>query len=182
MTGAVAKRYARALASVAREEGRLEGTAAELLQVAAWIADPEFGAALGSPVLGVESRRALVGQMTASLGLSELTANFLALLAGKSRIGEFGAIVQAYEALVDQAFGRVRATIRTAASLGDAGLAEVVSVLEQICGKKVIARVEVDPSLLAGLTVDLEGRVFDGSARTQLSHLARAMARQGTSG
>jgi len=182
MTGAIAKRYARALLSVASEQGRMEETVAELERTAAWLDDPELAHALASPVLGVAARRGLLGEITRALELSELTQNFLSLLAEKNRLGEFRAITRAYLRMVDRTAGRVQATIRSALPLADAGRVEVVAALESLAGKKVVARTEIDPALIAGLTVEMEGRVYDGSARTQLAHLAQTMAREGTSG
>jgi F-type H+-transporting ATPase subunit delta len=182
MTGAIAKRYARALLAVATEQGRLEETAAELERTAAWLEDPELAHALGSPALGAAARRGLIGEITRSLELSELTSRFLAVLAEKGRLGDFRAIARAYVAMVDQSLGRVRATIRSAQPLSDSSLAEIVRALEKISGKKVLALTEIDPALIAGLTVEMEGRVYDGSARTQLTHLAQTMAREGTPG
>jgi F-type H+-transporting ATPase subunit delta len=178
MTGALAKRYARALLAVAREQGALEETAADLERAVAWLEDPELAAALASPTLGTASRRALLAEITRSLGLSDLTNRFLALLAEKNRIAEFRAIARAYESLVDESLGRVRATIRTPQALDDASLRQIVATLERISGKTVVPRIEIDPALIAGVTVDMAGRVYDGSVRTQLAHLAHVMARQ----
>jgi len=173
MTGGLAKRYARALASLAREEGRLES-------VGAWLADPELEAALASPAMSHESRKALVSQVTAALDLSPLTRNFVALLTQNDRIAYFPAIFRAYNALVDRDLNRLRAVLRSAAPLPDAVAAEISRSLEQTHGKKVLVSQEVDPSLVAGVAVEIEGKTYDGSARTQLAHIARAMTRQGS--
>jgi len=178
VTGAVAKRYARALASVAGEQSRLEHTADELERVAGWLEDPDVKAAFDSPNLGVAARRGLVGRLVESLGLSELTKNFLALLAERNRLDQFPGVVQAYQTLVDRSLGRVRAVVRAATPLDDASVEQIRSVLEQISKKKVLVSVVVDPTLIAGVSVEIEGRVYDGSARTQLTHLARSMARE----
>ncbi len=182
MTGAIAKRYARALAGVAGEQRRLEATAEELERVAAWLADPDVAAALAAPTLGVAARRGLVGRLAESLDLSELTRNFLSLLAERNRLDHFPAICRTYQAMVDRSLGRVRATVRAATPLSDASVDEIRSVLERITGKKVLVSVEVDPTLIAGVAVEIEGRVYDGSARTQLTHLARSMAREASPG
>jgi F-type H+-transporting ATPase subunit delta len=178
MTGALAKRYARALASVASEERRLEEVGAELERTADWLADPELATALAAPNLGPAARRGLIGSITESLGLSELTTNFLGLLAQRNRLGQFRSIGDAYRAIVDRELGRVRARIHSAEPLSPASLAELNRVLDGICGKKVLPSVEVDSALIGGLTVEIEGRVYDGSVRTQLEHLTRAMARE----
>lgn len=180
MTGGLAKRYARALAGIAREQRRLEEVAEELENVAAWLADPELAAALSSPAISHEARHALVSQVTESLGLSELTRNFLALLTQNDRLDHFPAISRAFAALVDRELNRLRAVLRSAAPLPDSVASEISRTLEEIHGKKVILSLEVDPSLVAGVAVEIEGTTYDGSARTQLAHIARAMARQGS--
>lgn len=182
MTGAVAKRYARALASVAGEQNRLEQTIEELERVGGWLEDADVKAAFDSPNLGVTARRGLVGRLVESLGLSELTSNFLSMLAERNRLDQFPSIVQAYQALVDRSLGRVRAVVRAAKPLDDASVAQIRAVLEQISKKTVLVSVVVDPTLIAGVSVEIEGRVYDGSARTQLTHLARSMAREVTPG
>lgn len=178
MTSAIAKRYARALAGVAGEQNRLEETATELEKLAAWLDDADVKAAFDSPNLSVAARRGLVARLAEALGLSELARNFLSLLADRNRLDQFGPIVLAYQALVDRSLGRVRATIRAATPLDDASVEKIRGVLEQIAGKKVLASVVVDPALIAGVSVEIEGRVYDGSAHTQLAHLARSMARE----
>jgi F-type H+-transporting ATPase subunit delta len=179
MTGGLAKRYARALAAVAAETGRLEETAAELERAGKWLQDPELATALVSPILGTRALGALISEITRSLELSELAGNFLGLLAQKGRLGEFRNILRAYVGMVDQAAGRVRATVRSAQPLSDASLRDIALGLEELSGKRVVAQTEIDDSLIAGLTVEMDGRVYDGSVRTHLAHLARAMAREG---
>jgi F-type H+-transporting ATPase subunit delta len=177
MNGSLAKRYARALASVAAEETRLEQVAEEIEQILAWLSDPELAAALASPVLGGSDRRALLASVTDSLALSATTKNFLRLLAEKNRLDELPGIARAYNGLVDQALGRVRGVLRVATPVSSASVAEITSTLEQIVGKTVLLKVETDPGLIAGLTVEIEGLVYDGSVRTQLALLAQAAAR-----
>lgn len=178
MIGGLAKRYARALAGAAKEEGRLEPVAEELAAVATWLADEELSAALASPALPHESRRALVSEMTQSLGLSDLTKNFLGLVTEKHRLSYFAAMQRAYGELVDRELGRLRGVLRSAQPVSDAQRAEIASALEAKLGKKVLLSVEVDPGLVAGITVEIEGRTYDGSARTQLARVARTMSRQ----
>jgi len=177
VNGSLAKRYARALASVAAEDTRLEQVAEELEQIVKWLSEPELAAALASPALAMTDREALVARVTDSLALSTTTKNFLRLLAEKNRLGELPGIVRAYQALVDQALGRVRGILRVATPITDTVVGEITSTLEAIVGKTVLLKVEVDPALIAGVTVEIEGQVYDGSARTQLAHVARAAAR-----
>ena len=182
MTGGLAKRYARALASVAKEEGQLEAIATELYEVASWLADEELSEALASPTLTQENRQALVAQMTEALGLSDLTKNFLGLVTEQHRLDHFQAMRHAYTEIVDRELDRLRAVLRSAQPLSEAQKDEIATALEAQHGKKILLSVEVDPSLVAGITVEIEGKTYDGSARTQLAHVARSMSRQGPTG
>ena len=182
MTGGLAKRYARALASVAKEETGLEEMSTELERVAGWLADEELSDALSSPALTQEQRQALVTQISESLNLAPLCRNFLALLTDKGRLHYFEGIRQAYSDLVDKELNQLRATLRTAMPLTSEQEGEIAAMLEKTHGKKILLASEVDPALVAGVTIEIEGKIYDGSARTQLVQVARAMAHGNTSG
>jgi F-type H+-transporting ATPase subunit delta len=178
MSGSLARRYARALAQSARAEGRLEAVLDELERAAAWLADPELGAALISPALAPAARASLLAQITATLELSELVRNFLGVLVRNKRLGLFAAVVGAYRRFVDDELGRVRGRVRAPAEPSPAGLEELRTTLEQALGRQVILTVERAPELLGGLSVEIEGRVYDGSLATQLRHLTAELARE----
>ena len=182
MTGALAKRYARALLAVASGQGRVEETAADLGRTAVWLADPELGGVLASPMLGAKARAELLASIATSLDLSALMRDFLAVLAEKGRIAEFGSIDKAFEAMADESAGRVRATIRSPRAIDEAELSDLTGVLEKIAGRKVVPTVEIEPALIGGLTVEMQGTVYDGSVRTQLERLAQAMAKDAVAG
>jgi F-type H+-transporting ATPase subunit delta len=181
MSGSLAKRYARALAGVARGEGRLEAILEELERAAAWLGDRELADALTSPVLANDARKALLAQVTSSLGLSGLVKNFLGVLSENHRLDLFTAIVRAYRGIVDDDLGRVRGLVRTPTPIASEAQAELSKALQAALGKQVILNVEIEPALLGGLTVEIAGRVYDGSVRTQLQHLARDLARERSS-
>ena len=46
-----------------------------------------------------------------------------------------------------------------------------------ISGKDVVLQQDTDPSLLGGLLIELEGKVYDGSIRTQLEKMKQRIAR-----
>jgi F-type H+-transporting ATPase subunit delta len=49
--------------------------------------------------------------------------------------------------------------------------------LGTISGKEVVLQQEIDPGLLGGLLIELEGKVYDGSIRTQLEKMKQRIAR-----
>jgi len=177
MTGALAKRYARALAAAAREAGRLEEVARELRAVAGWLADPDLGPALASPVIKPEKRNAFLAEIARSLELSDLSKNFLSLLAENQRLGEIQGIDRSYQLMVDRELGRVRGVLQTARPLPDTSIEEIRQGLSKAHDCEVLLSTETEESLVGGVTVEIEGRVYDGSVRTQFAELTRSLTR-----
>jgi len=81
-----------------------------------------------------------------------------------------------FDRLVDRQRGRVRAVVRSAVPLPADLLQQVTRVFGDLTRKDVLPEVTVDPELLAGIIVEVEGRVYDGSLRTQLVKLRQQMA------
>jgi len=50
-------------------------------------------------------------------------------------------------------------------------------VLKGICAKEVILKEETRPDLIGGLLIELEGKVYDGSIRTQLERMKETIER-----
>jgi F-type H+-transporting ATPase subunit delta len=176
--GAVARRYAKALWALAREESRLEAVGQELARFERVLADEaELRAALLLPWTKAAVKRAVALAVCEQLELSPLARNFLALVAQRRRLGLLAEIRAAYEALVDEAAGRVRARVRTAAPLGDAARTAIRERLGRRLGKTVLLDTEVDPALLGGFVAEVGGRLLDLSLRGQLAVLRERLAR-----
>lgn len=176
MTGVAARRYAKAIFSLAREEQALEETSAELEQLAAVARDPDVASALANPLLSLPNRKALADTLATQFRLRLTTRNFVCLLADHGRLDQLVGIHEVYQRLVDQTLGRVRARFTSATPLNSVQLEQLVSTFERITEKKVLAQASVDSELLGGVVVEVAGKVYDGSLRTQLGRLAGAIA------
>jgi F-type H+-transporting ATPase subunit delta len=169
---AVARRYARALHSLASEGRRAEAVADELAGFEQLLsAERELREALLRPWVKAATKRGIVLEVANRLGLSPLTRNFLALVAQRRRLDVLGEILAAYRARVDEAAGRIRARVRSAAPLGDAERAALRERLGRRLGKTVLLDTEVDPGLLGGFVAEVGSRVLDVSIAGQLAAL-----------
>jgi F-type H+-transporting ATPase subunit delta len=176
MSGSIARRYAKAIIAVAEEETALEQTGDELRVLGALAADPQIAQALANPLLATTSRRRLARTIAEQLTLRPILRNFLCLLADHRRLDQLGPIADQYQKLLDQRLGRVRATVTSATPLSAAQGDAVLAALAQQTGRTVLATQRVDPQLLGGVVVSVEGTVYDGSLRTQLEALAARIA------
>jgi F-type H+-transporting ATPase subunit delta len=126
----------------------------------------------------MDSRKRILIQVANGLELSVLSIHFLSLLLERDRLPHLPGIVNCYRRLLNEAKGRVEAKVVSAAGLEAALVERLREQLKGISGKEVVLQQETDPSLLGGLLVELEGRVYDGSVRTQLEKMKQRIARE----
>lgn len=177
---AVALRYAKALVQVGAADQERSALGRELEMVlAATRLCPELRGALESPAFAPESRKRVADELAQRLRLSRLVRNTLAFLIDRGRMDQFPAIVEAYHALADEAAGRIRAQVRTAAPLSEARLQELRAALARATGREVQVSEETAPALLGGLVVQIGDTVYDGSLRSQLQTLGERLRRAG---
>ena len=79
--------------------------------------------------------------------------------------------------MLNEAKGRVQARVVSAGALDPAMVEQLRERLRGLAGKEVLLQQETNPSLLGGLWVELEGKVYDGSIRTQLEKMKQRIAR-----
>jgi F-type H+-transporting ATPase subunit delta len=176
MKGSVSRRYAKALFSLAKEHGSLEPTADELLRLAHAAANPALQPMLRSPLLSLSRRSQLANTLAEDLKLSDFLARFVHLLADRHRLAELPGIADYYSQLLDDEKGRVRLGVRTAVPLTDLQQKQLVDTFARLTGKEIISTVTLDPELLGGVVAEVQGKVYDGSIRTQLDRIATDLA------
>lgn len=171
--GSIARRYAKALLEIGREEGVVDKLGDDLARFARQLGGGtnELANVMANPVFTLAERRAVLDRCTPGLALHPHCINFLRLLLDKDRFAALTDIVREYRALADAEAGRVRATVTTAAELSPTTRDAVARALAQATGKKVVLDSRVDPALLGGLVAQVGGRVYDASLRTRLERL-----------
>jgi F-type H+-transporting ATPase subunit delta len=179
--GGLARRYARALLELAREDGSLAPTGDELGRVAAAFDDARLRAVVLNPAIDAGARRRIVAGVVEALGVSPWVGNLVRLLADRDRLKLLGHLAQAYDALVDAELGRSRVRVRSATPLGPGEKADVTDLAKRLVGAgDVLMTTEVDADLLGGVVLDVGGTVWDGSLRTQLARISKEMAESGS--
>jgi F-type H+-transporting ATPase subunit delta len=177
VTGRLAKRYARAVFDIAREQKAFEAIGEELARAVAAFEEPRLRPLCLSPVLDRATRTRNTKEVVAALGVSDTVRNLIALLVERDRLGILAEIARWYDAMLDGVLGRVRVAIRSAVPLGAAHRQELVELARRLTGSKdVLAVTDVDAELLGGVVLEAEGTVYDGSLKTQLNRLSNDMA------
>jgi F-type H+-transporting ATPase subunit delta len=171
----VARRYAKALFELAQQEGDVESHGRELAQLVKAFEEPQLQRFAEESTLDRGTRRAVAARLAAALGASQLLANFLGVLAENNRLRYLAAVAVEYQRREDRALNRVRARVSSARPLPSESRQRIDEVFASKTGKQIIAAATVDPELLGGVVVELQGRVFDGSLRTRLERLKRSL-------
>jgi len=100
--GSIARRYAKALFSLAVEKGRIEVWSDSLLALGRAVdGSPELRDVLQNPAYTRETRAAVVAQLAAAIQLDTEPAALLQLLGERNRLSGLSAIVAAFRELGD---------------------------------------------------------------------------------
>ena len=173
--GKLSRRYARAVFELAA--GREEAIGAEVDGFLEAYEDPDLKKVLGNPAFDQDRRKDIVVEVAGHLGLSDLTTNFLSLLVTRDRLEGLSSIADRYHRLLDESAGRVNAKVTVPQPLGEDQRNGLAAVVGEMTGKTAILTEEVDPGIIGGIVVEVGGRVYDGSVRTQLQTLRKSIER-----
>jgi F-type H+-transporting ATPase subunit delta len=172
----VARRYAKALFAVGKEEGALDAygeTLAILSEL--FTKQPEVMDALTNPQYPLDVREKVAGELGKALKASQVMINFLRLVVQKRRAAELPGIAEVFQAMIDADRNTSRGTVTTAVALNDALKMKVQATLEKITGKKVILTTRVDPAIIGGLVAKVGDLVLDGSIKSQIAGLRESI-------
>lgn len=168
-----ARRYARALLDVALAQGEDAAVAQGLRDAVLVLAGhPELQKLLSNPAVAGDRKRALVAAIWKRAG-SALLQRLLELLASRERMELLPEVAQAYVAAWNAQRGVVTAEVLTAEGLDAAQSQRLAAALGRVTGRTVELQAQLDPSLLGGVLVRMEGRVYDASVRGRLRSLRR---------
>ncbi len=170
ITNAIARRYAKALVQLGAEEKSVDRFQTELASLEAVLdASAELRSVIANPAYGIEAKRGIVRELAVKLSLSTTVANFMLLLLDKNRLDQLPQIVLSYGIFADELSGVVRPTLTTPLPLDAKQVEGIKNALAQVTGRKVLLKVEHDPTLIGGVVTKIGDKVFDGSVRTQLT-------------
>jgi len=169
-----ARRYAQAVFGIARERNELDRWQSDLRKIATLGEEAKFMALLESPKVRFEDKAKLLAK---GLGdINPLALNLVYLLVTRRRVGMVGDIADEYQRLLDSYRGIEQAEVTTAIPLDDEDRRKLEERLEAVVGKKVVLKPRVDPGVLGGIVARIGGKLLDGSTRSKLVALKKALA------
>lgn len=168
----LARPYARAAFSLARENGQTAQWSQALAFSARVAADPQAQAMLGHPQLSSADAIALVSPEGADEGF----VRFLTLLAENRRLALLPDIAGLFEQQRAEADRVVKARVTAASAMPAGELDAIKSALQRRFGRDVEIETAIDASLIGGAVIDAGDVVIDGSLKGKLAQLQTALS------
>jgi F-type H+-transporting ATPase subunit delta len=174
----VARRYAKALLLIGKEDGQTDTYRNELSGFAN-LMDQEkvLNRAIANPLYEAAGRRNVLQSVIDKLKFSATMKSFLLLLFDKGRIGFISNINDFYQKLADELEGIARASLVSATDLSADTVEKIRAALSEKTNKQIILEVEQDPGLIGGIITKIGDLVWDGSIRTQLFNMKESLKR-----
>lgn len=167
--------YAEALFALATECGQQAGYLQALEETLALLQDaPDYVELLRSPAIPKGERQQAL-EAVLQERVPEQVASFLYLLCEHGRIQYLADCVSDFRRRYEEATRVSTAVITTPIPLTDSQCERLQQRLEQLYGGTVRLEQRIDEALLGGITVELDGKVLDGSLRHRLHDMKEVM-------
>jgi F-type H+-transporting ATPase subunit delta len=175
----IAKRYAKALFTLAQEKGLADRVIAELRELSnSFQKDAAISGFFSSPVTQPKSKeQALKSALETAKILPDLR-DFILLLARRNRLVYFSAIVQAFEEQSDAAHGVTRGVVESAIALGPEDRRHIESIVKKVTKKEVILSYKTNPKIIGGLVASVGSYTFDDSIQSHLRRMNEDLKRR----
>jgi len=172
----LAKRYARALFSLATSENKVDEYERELeLFLGLLETEKALKGVLTLPFLSIKKRKEILEDIAENLNLSEGIKRFLLVVLENGRMNLLKLIKEVFTELKEEALGITRGVLYVPMEVEKEEVQKVENVFSDLMGKRVILRVAIDPSLIGGAKVEFKGIVYDGSLKAQLQRLSKTL-------
>lgn len=174
----IARVYSKAMLDLAEERGEADALLEELQALAAYLdRNPELEQFLGSPLVD-DKDRSRVLEKAFQGRVSDLLLDSLQVVNRKGRLGLLRAIAEGYRIEHRDLRGIAEAQVRTAVPLSDALRGRVRDVVARFTGKQPHLIEKVDPSLVGGIIIEVDGQKIDGSVASRLRELGQTLERR----
>lgn len=170
-----ARLYGSSLYELASDEGLSDELMDQVTQIRALFSEnPEYTALLQEPAIDFEERMGLIDAAFGSQAHPYLT-NFIKLLCERGYLKQFGDCAQTFTEKYYADHDITRAVVTSAVALSDAQSSALLKKLEKMSGKKVVMTQQVDPQLIGGIRVEIDGKALDGTLSSRISGISRSL-------
>jgi F-type H+-transporting ATPase subunit delta len=167
-------RYANALLELSEESGSLEKDFEQAVLVRDTLKSADVQAFLAHPHVPVSAKHQLLHNAFSGK-LAKHLKGFLYLVVRKNREALIVPALTEYIDRINRRLGRIEAKVVSAKALTDKQIESIRTVLSKKIDMQVEVKATVDPDVIGGFYVLVDGRIFDGTVRTQLNIMMESL-------
>ncbi|MBQ5932747.1 MAG: ATP synthase F1 subunit delta [Lachnospiraceae bacterium] len=167
--------YGSSLYDLAAEEKLTEPIRDQMLAIKQILRDnPDYIRLLAEPSIKKAER---IGLIDAAFGSSceKYLVSFLKLLCERDLLGEYEGCCEIFTKRYNEDHNISEAVVTSAVALNDSQLKALAGKLETMSGKKITITTKIDPKVLAGIKVELDGKQLDGTVSGRLSGIRKKL-------
>jgi len=171
-------RYAHALFSAASKTGALDAAEGELKAVGdLFDSEPALAEYCNDPTINKFEKRDVVVDVLKASNFSDLTVNFLSVIAEENRLTRSKGIINAFNTIMRARRGEVDCKITSAAPLSEPALEQLRSTLQKFVkpGQTLVIETDTDPAVIGGVVVNLGEYFIDMSTATKVKKISAAL-------
>lgn len=171
----VSNEYSQALFMLAAEHGKEDEFEKELSEIRSLLQEnPEYLQLLSSPGIPIKERLDTVDKAFGD-SYSEYIVCFIKLMCENGRISELIRCIDEFQSLKRFSSNVAAVTVYSAVELSPKQKERLCGKLAKSLSKTIVAEYKTDKSLLGGIKVEVDGKIFDGSVRNHLKRIKGVM-------
>jgi len=165
----VARRYAKALADIAQQEGTLTAVQQELASVSALVrSNPDLARLAFYPLIPPAQKAKAFEAVLTSMGASATVRRFFQVVASAARLNLIHDLSTTFDEFVDERTGVVEARVQSAVAMTAPQTQALAEALGRRTGKTIRLQWRQEASILGGVKVQIGSTVYDASIQGQL--------------
>ncbi len=137
--------------------------------------NPEYITLLSEPSIKKEERTDLIDKAFGE-DTEKYLVNFLKILCEKNILREYEGCVEEFTKRYNADHGIIEAVVTSAVALSSDRKKALKEKLEKVSGKKVSLVTKVNPAVIAGIKVELEGVEMDGSVQGRIKDISKKLS------
>ena len=163
--------YGTALFEAAEETGKKETILKDAENVLEILAEePDLSLFINYPAISAAEKKEAIGEIFAG-NISDEFLNFLYVLIDKGRTMHLEKIIKVYKKLIQKEEGYSYGTVYSVVTLTEERIKALEEETSKLLGENVRLTNEIDPKLIGGVKILVEGRLIDASVRKKFDSL-----------
>lgn len=163
--------YGSALYEAAKDTGQTERIMEEATEVLGILEqEPDLHTFINYPAISANVKKDVIANIFEGKICDELL-HFIYVLIDKRRTGHFEKMIKAYKKLMDKEEGLSYGTVYSVEPLANERMKELEQDISKLFQANVRLDNEIDPKLIGGVKILVEGKIIDASIRKKFDDL-----------